>query len=1198
MAEPNLPGRKLRRIVSALGVLTSVACALRAAEAPSPFRVEGSRVHARAGRLEVAIEHGAVTRIADLHAGNEYAGAAGDFPQRSPLLPIGVYPFDGFARLHLWRTDWRDFQLTFAKHGELRPYRWHGAEDRRVRIPPGRRPEFRQVDGRRAEIAYRGLGAAANAEIRYEIRVEPDANELLLTASARLPDAEENPVSLDLPVAGVKVDRLIFGAGLTFTGEEPPGVFTALRPANNLYGPPLCILDKPEGCVAIWHDSPFRRDNLTLIHQTEVDDLVLTSGRDPSETERGVIRNAGWRIALFRNWVEAARRYRSWFEEKTGAKPLWQQNPAWLRNIHAVCTDGYNTKQPEEFFARLAADFDPERLLVFWWNGSWIILFGDHRYMAKSALPKPQTVTALLKHGFRWLGYHPYLMIPAPAFIKSRTADLGARGELPDNYAFTPDYGGPTERFHDAFRPFAAGRYADIADAGRWMIHPAAKPVQQYLALNFRNYCRAHRMSGAYMDTLGCDTQVHYPTELKAIDGVTYLQGESDMLRRLKEACPDLAVMGEVQTEWSTARTFYTWTGAAHVLRTRLSHPLRTALWGSYTWTREVRRLDLRGCALMGTLPELDLTDEWSRARCRLFMDEELFNDLPDGEWGQDTLAHYRGRDGKRFAFKLLPFGDAYVEITPAGETVRLGRLSGRSRSDFERPVSIRDWIGYDARDRCIGLNPAAGKAYPFLCEAPPAKMPVRVLALPDGVFINSARHRDAYTVIELGRTPEGTTSGIVQLRLGRDCLRISDASRDATGPLASGRLVSWQTEFPGGVVLVWAEPQTAAGHFTRAFLGDCAHLSAVGLPQRSFTHNAYKRFELHAHGDATLPALRVGQGCFRGLTEQWVRLAAGAAPRLKFLVAYPPPKRGDHNRNSARRPFHYSVRVNGKLVWREEAEPSAQWQAKEVSLQPFAGRDALLTISAEWEQERAPSHLHFPARFGRIRIDDNPDPIDPVAESAFPPFREILIAGFGKDGKLAPAWEKHVSPVQAEEANVTLEDRALHFASRHYKYCFLSRPLDPTDGPLSLQARLQVAPTGCDARWNPGLCLFWDRAAYCFLTAGSNAKGPQFAFDVGGRPRKLPIRPGTPHITLDERCEFWLRLRLTPDRIELFLSLDGRTWQQQHAVERQGAYAAAPQSLFVGKGAAGENPLFQNDAQWHTAIQHARITEFVGGRE
>ena len=71
-------------------------------------------------------------------------------------------------------------------------------------------------------------------------------------------------------------------------------------------------------------------------HHPEYDHIILHTPQDPKQEDKHKIVSSPWRIGTYKNWLEAARRWRQRFEQRTMARPLWENRAAWVRKIHAV----------------------------------------------------------------------------------------------------------------------------------------------------------------------------------------------------------------------------------------------------------------------------------------------------------------------------------------------------------------------------------------------------------------------------------------------------------------------------------------------------------------------------------------------------------------------------------------------------------------------------------------------------------------------------------------------------------------------------------------------------------------------------------------------------------------------------------------------------------------------------------------------
>lgn len=959
--------KTLPRAVVGAWLLAAVAgpAVLAAGEPSFRFDAAAKTLAVNTGRLELTILGGAVVALKDTRTGEIFSAGA------------------------------TSSDLEAAKAGALCSQ--EPAVAKRLGIKAAtvaRRPRpsspvaFRQTDARFGVLTYAGLDRGeAEDEWQLHVRIE-EQGEFSFRLELRLRDPEWLASEVYLPFTKLTAPAVILGSGERFARDEPAATSRCMRIANNIYAPPLAVIEGARGVVGLWPEgSVSAYDDLTLFHRPEHDEVVpqvclAFHAKDPDTAdEPGVTRSSWWRIAALPSWLDVAKRYRAHLERTAGARPLWEQTPAWVRGIHAVCTERPNTKDPalaDAFYARLAERFDPQKLLLFHWNGNCILLFGDHRYMTELYYPKPQEIAALRRHGFRWLGYHPYVLVFSPQGRQKHLEETRQRGfGVPADFTFRPDYAGPPDAaaFDDYFRPVAAGYYAPLETSpSLWTLHPGAKIVREYLAHNLGNYCRQHEMHGCYFDILGADhvgqCLDNAPTDRRVMEGHDWRRGEEAACREMKAANPDLALMSEVQGAWTTLHTFYTWEGETHLTHpqpVRLNHPLRTACWGSYTWTQTDNPEAL---PLLAGLPTVRLADDWSVARAKLYMDEELFHDVPE-HWDREALACFRAKGGRWFQYRQFPWGDAYVD---EARRVRLGRLVRQATFPLTQPARIPHWVGYQERVP-VGLSPL--QTYNFIAE-PPAdaettQRRITLRKLSAGAFLSAVYHAAGQSVVELGTT--GTPGdGTIEVQFHQECLAVFDAKRDTVGPFPAGTVHSFSPRVPGGLVFVWQPPKAADAKLTRNFVGASGHLHTNGLPYEWWTYNSAVRvtpFAARPEAAAT-PALELGTGLHRVWCSQWVELAAGAKPALRFELAYPP---AEQPQRPPPRTLTWSVRVNGTEVWREAVPAAAGVRDRAVSLADYAGRRVLLTMSAEEPSpaDVTPNHELTPARFVNLRITDNP---------------------------------------------------------------------------------------------------------------------------------------------------------------------------------------------------------------------------------
>ena len=288
------------------------------------------------------------------------------------------------------------------------------------------------------------------------------------------------------------------------------------------------------------------------------------------------------------------------------------------------------------------------------------------------------------------------------------------------------------------------------------------------------------------------------------------------------------------------------------------------------------------------------------------------------------------------------------------------------------------------------------------------------------------------------------------------------------------------------------------------------------------------------------------------------------------------------------------SVRVNGTEVWRERVAPGGDWLPREVPLADYAGRTVLVTLSAEEESDAdvSPSHLLTPARFGNMRLVNNPRSEAKPDGSTLPRPAKVLLEDTFEGPALQPDWVIDSSPAQPADARIGPERGALAITGEHYKYQYLRRPIPPEAD--TVQILTMVRPTGCAARWNPGIGLWWGKDRWLFASLGSN----QYVAELAGQGRReIPLQPAELPV-YQERFYGWLRVTLTADKIRFWLSTDGESWAPQTEFPRSASYTGSPQQLLLGRGTGGAGDLFQNDERWPTGVTTCQLADLVVGRD
>lgn len=898
------------------------------------FEMEGTRLLVRSSALEMIIEGGAIASLKHLGSGETFIAG-------NPWGKLESFPISGNSVLDD-SQHWSFFE-GWADRPSQAPEKLQNARRRPSRDSVVR---FQQISPGEGRLTYEKLAKSASGDkLTYNIRVDDATGEILIQATARSSDESKPPLMMDLPLVNLTKEAVLLGNGVRVFRNEPAGVWRTTWITRGRYSPDVAVVQGQKGVIFVMPENPTHRfTNIWLAHTKTDDTLILQTnaphGGLPTGWERTTLQSATWRFGWFPSWVEGARNYRRAFQALSGAWPLWDNPSLWVRQVHVADRRVTAAAQADFYYQEFARRIDPAKACIFNWNGGYLVLFGDPSYLT-NAIPESGTIGVLKKYGFNWIGYYPYVLLYLPEKVDERLKKFRAAGKLPSDYSFSPDYAGPPglQSFYEYFRPLAAvGEY-------NWRLHPGAHKVQEYLIRNFANYCRLHQMAGAYFDILGGDAGERFAPALKVVEGRDWRNGEAAALKMIRAAWPQLGIMSEYESPWTVPYTFYTWTGRNQAKI--VNHPMRTALWGSYTWTLASGDPDLHKDVLLGALPEVKfdldgkrfVEDEWLTARARLFTGQELFNDLPTA-WDPEALAYYRGKDNQWFEFRKMAFGDAYVRMPVIEANIQMGRFIGQDRSPLGIPTRIQDWLGYQA-GRPIGLNP--NRTYPFIA-GPPQPDQVWITDLERGVFISRVSHdkNRKWSVIEFGTADTRPRSVDISTAFHRRALRVVSLNKEFAGPFDPGTQRTLTLNVPGSLIFIWEEPKAVDGRNRNDFLGTTGHNLVNGLPDPFLPYSAYRRINLE---NATLSgeqkqAICLRPGAHRGWAGQWVSLRVDASPILKFYAGYPG--------GAAKRNLRLIVQVDGTEVWSEILKPASLWQPRQISLSPYAGRKVLITLGAE----------------------------------------------------------------------------------------------------------------------------------------------------------------------------------------------------------------------------------------------------------
>lgn len=1098
-------------------------------------------------------------------------------------------------------------------------------------------------------LVYSGLTNGVTGDrISYDITLNDNTGEMVLKATGTVATGQTY-LQVNIPIVNLtctSADRgTILGNGSRYIKTDPDAAAATSIYAFNMASPNLVVVEAENSCIGLWGEDQneiplFNPTTVELLHKQNSYDsikLAVTTpvGEIPAQTE---FSSVTWRINAYDSWLDVVRSYRSAFESLTGAKYLWNNNCEWTRKIHAVHSTLPTYLKTEEeaynFYQPLSTNFS-DKLLLYYWNGESIVLFGDPTYIVEgSQRPSPMILNAIknLNPRMRWIGYHPYtLLYSQNKGMQERIAELSSKGQLPAGYAFSPVFpgGGGETDFFNYINPHSAPYYN--ADTGVSVIHPGADAIKDYLLLNISDYCTKHDMDGVYLDIMGSRGESHFPADRKILDGRTHEQGENNWAAEFNNANPDLALMSEVQTEWNVPRTFFTWSGYHNIYHpqrwvysqsVKVNHPLRTALWSSYAWTQETIGEDSMDSALLGSLPMLIIGNDWSYARAKFFCDEELYNDLPEtGSWdAANIFACYRGRNNSNYEYRNLYsngllYGEGYVNTSTGAIT--LGRFKNQfSGSLLGTPSKIQDWSAYDVVGNPIGLDPE--RNYPFIPGARAIKN-LEIRSLPSNVYINAIRNYPRtgdpqWIAVEFGTHNSSPVSGMVSVYFDKTCYKVSGHTSDY-GTYQAGTIQNFNITVPAngvtaGMVFVLAEDSLiypVPSYYRNDFRISFGETPNIGTFNNYgwFINNNRATLEDKTLTNGTRSAICIGFGPYRGYSEAWVNIGTSGSPVLKFDMGYEETE--DQKKSNVRfHPVLLSVLVNGTEIWREQVNSPCDWSPREVDLSAYAGRKVLITLSARqvFINKDLLGTANGPALFGNVYIDNNPLPLMKKLDGPPSVPETILLEDFTADTTvISPEWTSYISP---ENPNATITVNEIGMAqiySQHYKYAYISRSL-PGNCPanFSVQARIQVYRSGCDSVWNPGIGIWWNNSTkVCFMTGGA----------YRGTDEHIRLRTAyTPTIYLsatdrqfaihdDNREDFYVKITLTSNKIQFYSSTDGANWVMDGEMDRTNEYSGLPDLLLLGRGMPGTNPVFQNEysePRYLTGMGNTYVSEVIVG--
>ena len=771
-----------------------------------------------------------------------------------------------------------------------------------------------------------------------------EKEDILLRTGVKNIDLKKRGESIDVHLVYLKPDAVITGKGSKTLRKEPARSEMLLWPGSSFYFPRVVMLENKKNCLMIYNESAQPYHNVMFYHEPESDHIILRSGDIGLLQRTGVTlldsknyQSKFWRFSVHSDWAAAARYWRKEFEKRTGARPLWKNKSSVARKIHAVYTGAPNLlwkETPEEYYKKLASEFNPENLLLLYWNANSIVTLCDHTYTLKPN-PTQGMKDVFRKLGFQWMGFHGYTLVCNESAIDQRHAPYKRNKSFPANYKFNPDYQGKPEDFYKNMDPYLSRRSGPLA-----MLNPASKYVEDYLVRNINNYVKHHDAIGCYLDISGA---VHYALKPGKIvfDGRTYTEGDTEVFRRLREANPELLTMTEYSGEWIIPYNFYIWQSGTvfRKEKVRINHPIRAALIGSYVWTREKTTDDypLKN-AYYATLPEVvagygsknlesGLYYPWYVERAKLFVREKLFNDIPPGKWDPDVLAYYRSEKNGYFQFRKTKTGYAY---TDAKGNELLGIYENVTKGNKNFYVS--DWFAYDSAGCAIGLNPA--KSYKFVKT--PGKLPFVITKLSKDIYLDQIRSNKNWTTIVLDSVKAKTADFSVKFNSAPAKVLLNGKEIQVNGK-------EWKNSaaLPAVMVVYHKNPVAAAPeklltrtNWIKGFIGDNGLYESHGY--RGYYFNWDQTFNHYTANKVKKTSLNMGCGHYSSYNEKLVKIPAGKT-KMKLEYAL---------NNTAKQSMILTVSANGIKLADLTIQSKDAWQNAEFDIAKFAGQDTIVTIT------------------------------------------------------------------------------------------------------------------------------------------------------------------------------------------------------------------------------------------------------------
>ena len=543
---------------------------------------------------------------------------------------------------------------------------------------------------------YRSGSPIAGTSLVYTFTIDI-FGDISISATATEAEASYAPYTLDVPIMN-------FAKTSVITRSQEVAYADANITIDYISGAdvPLAIGKGSASCFGVWSENnKIINDYVKLFHyQSNYSHIVLKTLNDPKQVAiNPLVMSAGpWRFSAQADWLGVTKRWRTTYTGiHADIKPLWQKSPSWIQNVHCRYGKTHPISAPTHWSdvvdtipaANFVADSPGVEYNGF---GDYMILYGQIHPRLTDSEPSDWELPTILSLGIKMIGYFYWNAIHGIPADRLAQADVSPylgtwtynNGVPPTD--FNPDYSGAkTEAawlayWNDCSIQSSPGSYVS------WL-HPGSSKFATFIQM-FRDYCAWWNLAGCFWDTASSDRDTSFLTvapSIRVIAGQDFMAGQKVAMQNVYQ---DLVIVPEYFRVDLMAYIFYAYDVRQWAVDSKvMTHPLRTALTGSYSWSldQSINTINIVNYshdifATMGCIPEFALVGEGDSptfgaeyfiARAKLFCDYEMFNDLPT-TWATGALAYYRCNTSNYIRFIKRATG-RYAFIEEAGpDVVRL----------------------------------------------------------------------------------------------------------------------------------------------------------------------------------------------------------------------------------------------------------------------------------------------------------------------------------------------------------------------------------------------------------------------------------------------------------------------------------------------------------------------------------------------